>query len=164
VHDLIAIDLFEVPPGGDDEFVAAWEAESDGVLYRALRSDVPFRYAVVGPDDAGLVVVHEDGEPDGAEGATLIEPFAVPPGEEDRFTAAWQRARAVLAGQRGYLGARLLRSGDPRADFRFIAMTRWSSPLMLQRATQSDAFGALAAMPFRSYPALYVVAASTSSG
>ena len=112
----------------------ATEPEDDaaGVLYRALRSDVDFRFVSVGEGD-GYEVMREDGAPDTPGGVVLIEPFEVPAGEDDAFLAGWDDARADLAAQQGYLGARLYRATGP-ADVRFIDLARWSSPLMVQRA------------------------------
>jgi hypothetical protein len=109
-----------------------------GTLYRALRDDVEHRFVAIAPGD-GYGVVHEDGEPDGAGGVVRIEPFEVPPGDDDRFLAAWREAHARLAGRRGYLGTRLYRrvAGEER---RWVEVARWSSPLMVARA---EAEGAL---------------------
>ena len=159
------IDLFEVPPESDDAFLADWESErsQSAVLYRALRSDVDFRFvAVARVDDASpasgrYAAVHEEGAPDGSEGVTLVNPFEVPEGDDERFVAGWERARAALADQRGYLGTRLHRSvGD--SPFRFVNLARWSSPLMFARATQRPEFRAAGAgLPYRAHPALYSV-------
>jgi hypothetical protein len=134
------ISLFDREP-------AAW----DGVLYRALRDDVRFRFAAVaGAGDA----VREVGTPDVSGGVVLIEPFEVPDGADAAFVAAWERLRAARAQQRGYLGSRLYRQPPGFVDF-----TRWSSPLMYARATgRADVQDAIAAMPFASHPALYLVA------
>jgi heme-degrading monooxygenase HmoA len=161
------INLFEVSPEDDDAFLAAWRSErvEGGVLLRALRAEADFRFvelAAVEPGAAaaraGLYeVVHEDGAPDGAEGVTLVNPFEVPAGEDERFVAGWERARASLADQRGYLGTRLHRSAGA-ADFRFVNVARWSSPLMFARATQRPEFRAAGAdLPYRAHPALYSV-------
>jgi heme-degrading monooxygenase HmoA len=159
------INLFEVPPGDDEPFLAAWEPEraAGGVLLRALRADADFRFVELAAVEAGAAgaglydVVHEEGAPDGAEGVTLVNPFEVPAGEDDRFVAGWERARAGLADQRGYLGTRLHRSAAT-ADFRFVNVARWSSPLMFARATQRPDFRATAAdLPYRGHPALYSV-------
>jgi heme-degrading monooxygenase HmoA len=158
------IDLFEVAPESDDAFLAAWENERGGsaVLYRALRADVDFRFvAVAAVDDdspaAGRYeAVQEDGAPDGSEGVTLVNPVEVPEGEDERFVAGWERARAALADQRGYLGTRLHRSvGD--GDFRFVDLARWSSPLMYARATRRPELREAAALPFAAHPALYSI-------
>jgi hypothetical protein len=122
------------------------EDDAAGVLYRALRPDVAFRFVSVAEGD-GYELVREHGTPDIAGGVVLIDPFDVPAGEDDAFLAGWDAARAALAGRQGYLGARLYRAAGP-ADFRFVELARWSSPLMVQRA-------AAAAIPFPSHPALY---------
>jgi hypothetical protein len=129
--------------------VALFEAEPerwDGVLYRALRDDVRFRFAAVGASEA----VRETGTPDVAGGVVLIEPFAVAAADEERFLAAWERLRAARAQQRGYLGSRLY-----RAEPGFVDFTRWSSPLMYARALKLPGVQE-AATPFASHPALYL--------
>src|SRR4051812_40457119 len=143
------IDLFEVAPEDDEAFVAEWERVrlEASVLYRALRADVDFRFVSVAQVGAAELashpslyeVVHEEGAPDGSEGVTLVNPFEVPPGDDDRFLVGWERARTALADQRGYLGTRLHRSAGA-ADFRFVNLARWSSPLMFSRATQRPEF------------------------
>jgi hypothetical protein len=94
--------------------------------YRALRPDAGPRFVSI---EEGSEVVREDGTPDVQGGVALIERFEVPAGEDDAFLADWAAACAEHAGHRGYLGARLY-----RADSGFVAVARWSSPLMVQRA------------------------------
>jgi Antibiotic biosynthesis monooxygenase len=101
-------------------------------VYRALRADVAFRYVAIGPG-ASYEVAYEEGDVDGAGGVVLIEPFAVPPGDDDGFLAAWREAHAALAGRPGHLGARLYRGLAP-AEPRWVEMARWSSPLLFARA------------------------------
>jgi hypothetical protein len=127
-------------------FATEPEADAAGVLYRALRPDVGFRFVSVAEGD-GYEVVREHGRADTPGGVVLIDPFEVPAGEDDAFLAGWDAARAVLAAQQGYLGARLYRAGGP-ADFRFVEIARWSSPLMIQRAGARG-------IPVPSHPALY---------
>jgi hypothetical protein len=122
------------------------DGEAAGVLYRALRPDVDFRFVSVAEGD-GYEVVREHGASDTPGGVVLIDPFEVPAGEGDAFLAGWDSARGVLAGQQGYLGARLYRATGP-ADFRFVDLARWSSPLMVQRAGAKG-------IPVPSRPALY---------
>lgn len=159
------IDLFAVAPESDDAFLTDWESERGGcaVLYRALRAEVDFRFVSVARVDDGAsaagryAAVHEEGAPDGSQGVTLVNPFEVPEGEDERFVAGWERARAALADQRGYLGTRLHRSTDG-SHFRFVDLARWSSPLMFARATQRPEFRAAAdALRFAAHPALYSV-------
>lgn len=162
--------MFEVSPEADEAFIAEWERARDALatedgfiaaaLHRSVRSDVAFRFVGVTRYSAGsglYEVVHEDGAPEGAGGVILIEPFVVPTDQDERFLTGWMRAHDLLAGQRGYLGTRLHRS-VAAADFRFVTLARWSSPLMFFRALQQPGFQeAAAAMPFASHPALYQV-------
>ena len=109
-----------------------------GTVYRALRDDVPHPFVTVA-DGPGHDVIHEDGDPDGRGGVILIERF------EEQFLPAWHERRARLSTQRGYLGSRLLRGDDG-----YVAIGRWSSPLMYARATRElDS-----AIPWQ--PALYL--------
>jgi hypothetical protein len=101
-------------------------------VYRALRDDADVPFVAIAPGGR-YEVVDEDGDPDGAGGVVVIEPFAVPPGDDDAFLAAWREAHAVLAARPGYLGARLWR-GVAAAGPRWIEMARWSSPLLFSRA------------------------------
>jgi hypothetical protein len=119
-----------------------------GTLHRALREDVPFPFVAVGGTEGGAYeVVHEDGAPDGAGGVVLIDPFDVPPDADAAFLADWHAARAALAAHGGYQGTRLYRAVGP-AEFRFVAFSRWSSPLAFARA---------AGGPSVAHPAMYLV-------
>jgi heme-degrading monooxygenase HmoA len=166
------IDLFAVAPESDDAFLADWASErgASAVLYRALRRDADFRFVAVAPVDDGspgpgrYEVVHEEGVPDGSEGVTLINPCEVPEGEDERFVAGWEGARAALADQRGYLGTRLHRAVG-ESDLRFVNLARWSSPLMFARATQRPEFRAAGAgLPYTAHPALYSVVRGSNVG
>jgi heme-degrading monooxygenase HmoA len=164
------------------EFLATKQAFATTILHRALRDDVEYRFVNVAGVESPDVwrkaiadpefprermpfnahpslyeVVHEDGTPDGSEGVVLINPFEVPADADEGFLAGWNRAREVLGGQRGHLGTRLHRSLGP-ADFRFVNIARWSSPLAFARAIAHPEFRRVAeAMPFASHPALYGV-------
>jgi heme-degrading monooxygenase HmoA len=164
------------------DFLATQDGFTATALHRALRDDADFRFVDVAQVDSpgawrravgdpafpggqmpfrahpGLYeVVHEDGTLDGGDGVVLINPFAVPAEADEPFLEGWQRARRLLAAQHGYLGTRLHRSLGP-ADFRFVNIARWSSPLMFARAVQQPEFRETAgAMPFASHPALYQV-------
>jgi heme-degrading monooxygenase HmoA len=175
----VLINAFEVPAVADGAFIADWERARGGrgasALHRALRPDVDFRFVEVGhADSADAVAVvgefashgalyevaHEDGAPAGSGGVVLINPFEVPPEEDEAFLAGWNRARHALTGRPGYLGTRLHRSAGP-ADFRFVNLARWSSPLMFARATARPEFQEAAQeMRFASHPALYTVVRS----
>jgi heme-degrading monooxygenase HmoA len=177
---LTLITAFEVPPDADETFIAAWERARDGraTLHRALREDVDLRFVDVAQVDSAeerdeavaggsfqshdgvYEVAREDRTPDVEGGVVLINPFEVPDGADERFLSGWDGARDALAQQRGYLGTRLHRSVGP-ADFRFVNIARWSSPLMFARALEQPAFRATTqAMPFPAHPALYLVVRS----
>jgi len=94
-----------------------------GTIYRALRDDVPHPFVTIA-DGPGYDEIQSDGDPDGHGGVLLIEAF------EERLLGAWHERREHFSSQRGYLGSRLLR-GEPG----FVALIRWSSPLMHFRAT-----------------------------
>ena len=70
---------------------------------------------------------------------------------------AWERVREVFAAQRGYLGTRLHRSVGG-ADFRYVNVARWSSPLMFARALKQPDFQRVdAGIRWACHPALYSV-------
>lgn len=137
---IVRISLLEADPGDT----------GGGTLHRALRRDVLFPFAAIGVGDE-YEVVREQGTVDIHGGTLLIAPYEVPDGADDEFVAAWERARAVFAGQRGHMGTRLLRASGP-AEHRFVELTRWSSPLMYARAL---ALPELPAIPFPAHGALY---------
>jgi heme oxygenase (mycobilin-producing) len=176
-HDLRLINAFEVSPEADEAFLADWERARESLatqggfgaiaLFRALRSDVDLRFVDVARVDAAeerfashpslYEVVHEDGTPDREGGVIRINHVEVPAGEDARFMAGWERTRAALASERGYLGTRLHRSVGA-ADFRFVDFARWSSPLMFARALQRpESQAAGSAMSYAAHPALYTV-------
>ena len=164
------------------EFLAARDGFGATALHRALRADAELRFVDVATVDspdtwqralgdpafpgwepavtahrALYDVVHEDGEPDGRQGVILINAFEVPEDGDARFLDGWRRTRDALAAQRGYLGTRLHRSVAP-ADFRFVNVARWSSPLAFSRALAvPEVQEAAAAVGFHSHPALYQV-------
>ena len=122
-------------------------ARAGATVYRALRDDVPFAFVAVGGDEGSRYeVVHEDGTPDGAGGVVLIDPFDVPTDADAAFLADWHAARVAVADHRGYQGTRLYRALGP-AELRFVAFSRWSSPLAFARA---------AGGPSVAHPAMYL--------
>jgi hypothetical protein len=110
-----AIELYDVAPGDDEAFLAAWDAAgADGVLLRAIRDDADARYVSIAAGDGEYELVNEEGAVDEPGGVILIEPSATEPG--------------AFAGHRGYLGMRVYRGPDD------VTVARWSSPLMIARA------------------------------
>jgi antibiotic biosynthesis monooxygenase (ABM) superfamily enzyme len=51
----------------------------------------------------------------------LINPFEVPPGREEECLQGWEKARAYLAQQPGYISTQLHRALSPGARFTFQA-------------------------------------------
>ena len=152
----------EVPPAADDAFL---EGRRGGALHRALRADVALRFVEFdGPARAGAgfpahagvyEIVEEAGEPARAGGVLLISFLAAGAGEDERLVAAREEIREAWSGCRGQLGMRLYRdAGD--ADFRFVEVTRWSSPLMYARALREPAVAAALGGPFAGRAALYL--------
>ena len=89
---------------------------------------------------------------------TLINAFEVPPSEDDAFLALFARAREFLSGRGAYREPTLHRALRPDADFRFVNVARWSSPLAFGKAVQQPAFQELAAaLAVPAHPALYQV-------
>ena len=165
---LTLVDTFDVIPAADDGFIADWErarelllagdACREMVLHRALRRDVDPRFvslarvlsrpaleAVISdPAYPGLAtslyeVVREHGTPGVEGGVVLVDPITSPDGEDERLLEDWDRSRAVLGEQQGYLGTRLHRRVGS-SGFRFVDIARWSSPLMFARALRRSEF------------------------
>ena len=155
------ITAVEVPPAADDAFLAD---RHGGALHRALRPDVALRFVEFGGParaEAGFAahsgvyeIVEEEGEPEGAGGVLLISLLAAAADEDDRVVAARRRIREAWGSCRGYLGTRLYRDGDD--GFRFVEVTRWSSPLMYARALREPAVAEALAGPFAGRAALYL--------
>jgi len=139
----VRIDRFAVPPEDDDAFLAEWDALAAGgprVLLRAVRPDAPVRFVELAASGAGerYELVREAGDPDGEGGVVLVARYATK--RFERFVAAWDGLRAVLAGRRGHIGARLYRGAED-----LVELAHWSSPLMVQRAAQDPAVQAAGA-------------------
>jgi hypothetical protein len=110
-----AFEFYDVAPGEDGDFLAAWEADgAAGELLRAIRDDTEPRYVSIEPGSGEYELVHEEGDVDAPGGVILVALSATEPG-------TW-------AGRRGYLGMRVY-SGPTD-----LTVARWSSPLMIQRA------------------------------
>ena len=87
---------------------------------------------------------------------TLVNPFEVPEGKEEEFTARWQEAAAYMRQQEGFISTRLHRSLDPSARFNCVNVAVWDSPEHFRRAISSPQFREMAgAMPFPGHPGLY---------
>src|SRR4051794_22020954 len=77
----------------------AHEPPAHGRLYRAWSADARFPFVEIA-DGGPYEIVHEDGTADGAEGVTLVEPFDVPAGEDERFVSAWRADHDRLTAER----------------------------------------------------------------
>ena len=86
----------------------------------------------------------------------FINAFEVPDGNDEAFLEGWERARAFLATQPGYLSTRLHRSLSSSADFRFINVAVWQSAQAFQAATSQPEF-TNQAFPFPFHASLYEV-------
>jgi hypothetical protein len=150
------IEFFDVPPSQDEAFLADWQRERAGpgaTLYRSIRDETPVRFVSVAPGGV-YDLVHEDGDIEGSGGVIQITTLTA--GTET--LAAWQRLHAIETTRRGYLGTRLY-----GGHAGYVAISRWSSPLMVARTQRQPEFGrAFAALPATSQPALYT--APTGSG
>ena len=76
-----------------------------------------------------------------SEPLILINAFEVPPGADEAFLHAWDRARDFLRTQPGYVSTALHQSIAPQADFRFINAGQWASVVEF-RAAYGPARGA----------------------
>jgi hypothetical protein len=141
----VRIDRFAVPPEDDAAFLADWDAvAAGGILLRAVRRDAPVRVVSLAASRAGepYELVREAGDPDLEGGVIFLARYRPEPGTNysEEFVPAWDALRAVLAGRRGHIGARLYRGADD-----LVEVAHWSSPLMLQRAAQDPAVQAAGA-------------------
>jgi heme oxygenase (mycobilin-producing) len=91
-----------------------------------------------------------------ADAVVLINAFEVPEGEDEQFLEAWERSRAYLSAQPGYISTRLHRCVAPTADFRFVNVALWESAEAFGAATSSPALRS-APMPYPFHAALYEV-------
>src|SRR3954447_15871119 len=187
--------LFEVPEGDEQGFLAGWEQARDFIdargglaattLHRSITPHAEFRFVNVAeiasvetwrgtvasdefphvpgvPHPALYQVVREDPEPAGVtQSVVLINAFEVAPDGDEELLATWEHARDWLREQPGYLGTRLHRSLDPKAEFRYVNRGTFRTADEFTRAISDPAFPG-GAMRFRSHPMLYEVVSSRS--
>ena len=91
-----------------------------------------------------------------AQSVTLINVFEVPVGEDEEFTAGWERAAEFLREQEGFISSALHQILAPDATFRFINVARWESPAAFQKAVTAPGFPG-GQMRHKAHPALYRV-------
>lgn len=58
---------------------------------------------------------------------TLINAFTVPLEESDRFLASWKERAHLMAGQPGFIRARMHRAIHDDAELRFVNVAEWES-------------------------------------
>jgi heme-degrading monooxygenase HmoA len=66
---------------------------------------------------------------------TMINAFTVPRAESERFLQRWLDNARIMAGQPGYLGAKLHRALSDNAELRFINVAQWASEESVRAAT-----------------------------
>src|SRR5215510_12071412 len=79
-------------------------------------------------------------ETTGDRPVTLINAFTVPLHESDRFLQRWKDNARIMAGQPGFIGARMYKSLVEDAELRFINMAEWSSGETLAKARANPEF------------------------
>jgi heme-degrading monooxygenase HmoA len=91
----------------------------------------------------------------------LINPFEVPPGQEDGALAFWDEVAQYIRRQPGFLSTRLHRSLDPDAHFFLVNVAEWETAEHFLAATSTPEFKRMVAPHmerFPHYPGLYEVA------
>jgi heme-degrading monooxygenase HmoA len=68
------------------------------------------------------------------EPVTLINAFTVPPEESERFLHRWKDNARIMAGQPGFIRARMYRSLVDDVELRFINVAEWGSGKALDAA------------------------------
>jgi hypothetical protein len=118
------IEPFDVPPGEDAAFLAAWTAAAPpgATLHTALREDARPRYVALS-------------DPPGPEAGALL--VAEPPADWDAVVARWRP-------RQGFISAR--RDGG-------LVAAHWSSPLMYARAVRAEGDLVPGAVLYRRVPA-----------
>src|SRR6266700_1804546 len=88
----------------------------------------------------------------------LVNAFEVPSDRDRDFVSRWERARDFLERRDGYVDTALHRSTAPDAEFRFVNVARWRSPVDFQAAIAAPRFPCRQ-IPYASHPSLYQVIA-----
>jgi heme-degrading monooxygenase HmoA len=156
----------------DDGFAAGWRAARAGsgaALYRSHADTSEFRWVELAPDDApppdlpgraasAVYVPVVDDLPAGATGEVLwLNPYEVPPEEDEAFIAAWTGVRDKVVGRPGYIGSRLHRTDDPAAVYRFVNVAPWQDVDTFTAAVATPAFAeAATAIYHQAHPVLFI--------
>jgi heme-degrading monooxygenase HmoA len=106
-----------------------------------------------------------------SEAITLINAFTVPQQESDRFLRRWKDNAQIMAGQPGFIQARMYRSPDADVELRFVNVAEWASREALDQATAHAAWRASARRMLDDHdlritprPAVYLVAVELQPG
>jgi heme-degrading monooxygenase HmoA len=75
-----------------------------------------------------------------SEPVTMINAFTVPLVESERFLQRWRDNARIMAGQPGFVRARMYRSLVDDAELRFINVAEWSSGETLAKARANPEF------------------------
>jgi len=86
---------------------------------------------------------------------TMVNLPEISPDKEEAFVTNWKKFREVLGKKPGFLSGRLLRSLNPKAQNRFVAITQWRSDQDIMALVQdTEVMTAVHGFSF-SHPALY---------
>ncbi len=70
----------------------------------------------------------------------LINPFIVPPGEEEEFVKKYSETSELFKSAPGFINAKLHRSLNPHTPFAFVNIARWESLAAFKAAVTSPEF------------------------
>jgi heme-degrading monooxygenase HmoA len=76
------------------------------------------------------------------ESVTLINAFTVPPQESEHFMRRWKDNARIMAGQPGFIRARMYRALVDDAELRFVNVAEWKSEKALSGARANPEFQA----------------------
>ena len=76
------------------------------------------------------------------EPVTLINAFTVPLEESERFLDRWKDNARIMAGQPGFIRARMYRSLVDDVELRFVNVAEWASGKALEEARANPEFRA----------------------
>ena len=75
-----------------------------------------------------------------SEPITLINAFTVPVDETEEFLRRWKNTAAIMAGQPGFVRARMYRSVADDAELRFVNVAEWESRQAFEQVTANPDF------------------------
>jgi heme-degrading monooxygenase HmoA len=89
----------------------------------------------------------------------LINVFSVVQGQEEEFAQMWTEALEFIKNEPGFIDAKLHRSLEPNARFKFVNVAHWETQEAWQSAFDKLQLQELTKqIPFEQIPALYEVA------